>query len=164
MDIKRMGAATVGLAMTAIAFGAFTPSPAQAAAEDCPTDHVCMWDDTNFEGGKWVDHAAPARGVKEKVEIPWWNGDNEVESIINNTQCWIDGYDANLDPTAGNDPYKVVSFARGTRLSDISGERFVYMKYDTPGAINYSTTTDSVENDLQSFQIDCAISTPSDRG
>ncbi len=71
--------AAIGLAI----ISAFTFSgpvhPAMAA--DCAEGHLCMWEDPGYSGSQYVDQP----GNPGRYEIDWWNGDNEISSVINKT-------------------------------------------------------------------------------
>ena len=79
-----LAATALGLAGTAVLT---TPAVAQAGTY-CPTNHACMWEDSNFQGDRWVDielGAAPS-----SYDIDGWDGDNEISSIENgSTTNWL---------------------------------------------------------------------------
>jgi len=72
--------AALGLAVAA--------SPASADGY-CPSGRICMWEDENYTGDRWVDVPGSPGGV----EIDWWNGDHEISSVDN-----ASGYDLRLSP------------------------------------------------------------------
>ncbi|MGQ0779373.1 MAG: peptidase inhibitor family I36 protein [Pseudonocardiales bacterium] len=57
-------------------------SPAYADGY-CPANRICMWEDANFTGDRWVDTEVGAPGWF--YDIDWFNGDNEISSIDNAT-------------------------------------------------------------------------------
>ncbi|WP_086824494.1 peptidase inhibitor family I36 protein [Allokutzneria sp. NRRL B-24872] len=58
-------------------------TPVEAASAFCPTNYVCMWEDAGYRGTRYV--AVP--GVKGFHDIDGWDGDNEISSVINRSQC-----------------------------------------------------------------------------
>lgn len=91
MKARRVLTATAALA-SGIGLTVAT-SPAQAG-EYCPTNHVCMWEDANFNGGRYVD--TELGGVGSTGEVPWWDGHNEISSIENgSTTNWLKVFDGN---------------------------------------------------------------------
>ncbi|GAB3248417.1 peptidase inhibitor family I36 protein [Kineosporia babensis] len=56
--------------------------PASADDARCPANRVCMYEDPNFTGSLYVNQKYKSGG---KFEIDWWDGDNEISSVINNT-------------------------------------------------------------------------------
>ncbi|NUR70860.1 MAG: peptidase inhibitor family I36 protein [Hamadaea sp.] len=81
-------ALAVAAASAAIAVGTATPAFAgQGDVEStCPSSDVCMWEDNSFGGNKWVEQSTYDGKV---YDIDWWNGDNEISSIRNNSGFWI---------------------------------------------------------------------------
>src|SRR4051812_23368489 len=71
--------AVIGLAI----MSAFTfCGPARpATAADCADGHLCMWEDPGYSGSQYVDQP----GNPGRYDIDWWNGDNEISSVINKT-------------------------------------------------------------------------------
>jgi hypothetical protein len=59
---------------------AATAQPAQAAGT-CSEHYVCMWEDTNYSGSRYV------RQYKTSgyYGIHYWDGDNEISSVKNYT-------------------------------------------------------------------------------
>jgi hypothetical protein len=64
------------------------PTPAYAAASDCPDDYVCMWEDTNYSGSMYVRYRLGSND-RDKFEIDWWDGDGEISSFVNNTDKYL---------------------------------------------------------------------------
>lgn len=62
--------------------------PANAAAS-CADGSVCMWEDPSYTGEKYVDQP----GNVGSYDIDWWDGDNEITSVINNTGKCVRLYD-----------------------------------------------------------------------
>lgn len=83
--IRRALAITGGL--TALSFG-LVAAPAQAAGT-CASGYVCMWEDPNYNGEKYVSQP----GDVGSYEIDGWDGDNEISSVINRTGKCIRLYD-----------------------------------------------------------------------
>jgi hypothetical protein len=54
--------------------------------------YVSMWEDGNFGGDRWV-HYAQGTIDKDRFEIHWWDGDNEISSLQNGTGKWLVVYD-----------------------------------------------------------------------
>lgn len=82
--------ATLGIAATV--------ATATASAGTCSTGRVCMWEDPDFSGSRYVN-VSPT--VYRTYEIDWWNGDNEISSVVNNSRYavrLIDG-DYTIGPT-----------------------------------------------------------------
>ncbi|PPK63246.1 hypothetical protein V5P93_002111 [Actinokineospora auranticolor] len=46
------------------------------------------WEDNNFSGDRWVDVAEGACSAN-KCEIDWWDGDNEISSVSNESSCKV---------------------------------------------------------------------------
>jgi hypothetical protein len=76
--------------MAALLIGAFT-APAQAAGT-CADDRVCMWEDPNYTGTLYVKYTN-GTNVGNKFEIDGFDGDNEISSVINNTNLKVILYD-----------------------------------------------------------------------
>lgn len=51
-----------------------------------------MWEDQNFNGSKYVDYV-PGTIPNDAFEIDWWDGDNEITSVINNSNKYVVLYD-----------------------------------------------------------------------
>lgn len=67
----------------ALTLGMYT-APAQADAE-CPEHYVCMWEDGNYTGSMYVYQPGNLPDHVGLYEIDWWDGDNEISSVKNNT-------------------------------------------------------------------------------
>ena len=78
---RRSSAATLALVAT-LGFAA-TAATTPASAGTCATGRVCMWEDPNFSGSLYVN-VSPS--VYRTYEIDWWNGDNEISSVVNNSR------------------------------------------------------------------------------
>jgi hypothetical protein len=80
------------LAMTTIVasftVGALQAVPASANDEYCADGYVCAWEDPFGGGTQYVEQPA----VAGRYEIDWWNGDNELSHIANNTHCKVTWY------------------------------------------------------------------------
>lgn len=59
-----------------------TVATTTASAGTCSAGRVCMWEDPNFSGSRYVN-VLPS--VNRYYEIDWWNGDNEISSVVNNS-------------------------------------------------------------------------------
>jgi hypothetical protein len=87
--------AALGLAASA-AVVTLSAAPAQAAgAPDCPNGNICMWEDTDFKGDRWVNWKPD--GANDKYNIDGWDGDNEISSVWNDSNYAVILY--------GNDDY-----------------------------------------------------------
>jgi hypothetical protein len=91
MPITRPLAATAiatSIAGAFIALTAYTPAFAgQGDVEKtCPSNNVCMWEDNNYGGNKWVEQTARLDRV---YDIDWWDGDNEISSIKNTSGLYV---------------------------------------------------------------------------
>ncbi|GAB2503899.1 peptidase inhibitor family I36 protein [Nocardiopsis aegyptia] len=77
-------------AVLAAAVPALTMTAAVPALADgyCRADHVCMWEDANYEGSRYVDVRAGG-----PHDIHSWHGDNEITSIDNASDLTIVMYD-----------------------------------------------------------------------
>ncbi|WSQ11260.1 peptidase inhibitor family I36 protein [Streptomyces sp. NBC_01231] len=61
----------------------------QAQADGyCGAGRVCMWEDGNYEGSRYVDVTAGG-----PYDIDGWNGDNEISSVDNASGLYIVMYD-----------------------------------------------------------------------
>ncbi len=72
--------------------------PAQADGY-CPSGRVCMWEDSNFSGDRWVD--VKVGGADWSYNIDGWNGDNEISSI-DNASGWDIRVWGNDNPTGAS--------------------------------------------------------------
>lgn len=82
--MKRKILAGVTVALTTLGGAAtFTPTPASAYA--CGTGNICMWEDANYTGDRYVS----IRGRPGTYDIDGWNGDNEITSVANATGMWV---------------------------------------------------------------------------
>jgi hypothetical protein len=81
-----MKAAAVVAATAGLALGAM---PSASAATP---GYVSMWEDSSYGGDRWV-HYAQGTIDKDRFEIHWWNGDNEISSLQNGTSKWLVVYD-----------------------------------------------------------------------
>jgi Peptidase inhibitor family I36 len=83
------GSTAVTATLVALVLPLALPSgTAEADDARCPDNHVCMYEDSDFGGGLYVNVAYDGG----KHEIDWWNGDNEISSVINNTGSSIKVY------------------------------------------------------------------------
>jgi hypothetical protein len=71
------------------AFAFCGPAGPANAAGTCASGSVCMWEDPDYSGSKYVDQP----GTPGKYQIDWWNGDNEISSVINLTGRCVLLYD-----------------------------------------------------------------------
>ncbi len=89
---KSVRLALVGVLAAAGMFTVATPA-AQAATRgyaDCnQAGQVCMWEDGGAQGDNWVTRSGAKTG---KWEIPAWNGDNEISSVLNATKYCLTLY------------------------------------------------------------------------
>jgi hypothetical protein len=86
MAVSRLRAISV-TALTATLL-AMNPAQASASANDCPDDFVCMWEDSQYGGDMWVRYERGTINL-DKFEIDGWDGDNEISSIVNNTDIYL---------------------------------------------------------------------------
>jgi hypothetical protein len=54
----------------------------------CDDKYVCMWEDNDYEGDKWVNYRE-GTSPGDRVEIDGWDGDNEISSVKNNTKLYV---------------------------------------------------------------------------
>lgn len=86
-DGLRMASIVAVTAMALVLTGGVPAFAGQGDVETtCGDNRVCMWEDNNFGGNKWVDQSAPNGKV---YDIDWWNGDNEISSIRNTSDYYI---------------------------------------------------------------------------
>lgn len=79
-----------GLLPLVAVLGLAAVGAAPASADGyCPSGRICMWEDQNFTGDRWVD----VKGSPGSVEIGGWDGDHEISSIDN-----ASGHDLRLSP------------------------------------------------------------------
>ena len=76
----KLAAPLVPLAMAIAMIGG--TSQAHAGIH-CPEGKICMWEDPNAEGSRYVETSVG--GVGWFHDIDWWNGDNEISSVENST-------------------------------------------------------------------------------
>ncbi|MGW2637383.1 peptidase inhibitor family I36 protein [Streptomyces sp. NPDC001348] len=97
--VGRLGrGAALGFAMTSaiVALGA-VPAQAQEGTAvtvkdwSCDSGRMCMYEDANYTGSKYVNWKPT--GTNQKYQIDGWDGDNEISSLINNTNYKIRVYD-----------------------------------------------------------------------
>jgi len=74
-------AVVAGLALTAGSAQAETTSEAETRAGGCSNNYVCMWENSNYSGDKWVNWKVGSVGTV--FEVDGWDGDNEISSISN---------------------------------------------------------------------------------
>jgi len=117
----RTRAAAVLAALTA-SVAVVGVAPIAQADGYCPTNRVCMWEDTNYQGDRWVDTTVGAPGWF--YDIDWWDGDNEISSIDNSTGNYIQVW-GNDNPTGSS--YCVRPHSRHSSLGsfDNDAESFV---------------------------------------
>jgi hypothetical protein len=86
---NRMTRRTLLFLAAFVALAAFQATNASADGY-CPAGRVCMWEDSNYQGSRYVDvSGTPGYGY----EIDWWNGDNEISSIDNASGSWVNVFD-----------------------------------------------------------------------
>ncbi|SCF46972.1 Peptidase inhibitor family I36 [Micromonospora mirobrigensis] len=78
--VKRLVAAT----STGLLLGVAGLAAPAYAAGTCSSGKICMWEDFSYNGSKYVDYT-PGSISNDKYEINGFNGDNEISSVINNT-------------------------------------------------------------------------------
>lgn len=77
-----------------LGFAAQAQAQSQTAAAGCGADFICMWEDANYTGSKYVDlYAVSPVNVGALVDIDGWDGDNEISSVSNRTRFHILMYD-----------------------------------------------------------------------
>ncbi|SDM89367.1 peptidase inhibitor family I36 protein [Allokutzneria albata] len=114
--VRRAAVAVLVVAGTMLAGVA----PASAKAKnDCRND-ICMWEDANYVGDRYVDEPMIA-GCRE---IPGWNGDNEISSVWNRSGRLI--YLYSEDNCQGR-AYAVGSGAELASLSDFNDDAESYL-------------------------------------
>ncbi|MDA0564192.1 peptidase inhibitor family I36 protein [Streptomonospora sp. S1-112] len=94
---QALGAAGLIAAVSVIpapsAFAATASAPAAAAPGE-----VRMWEDPDYTGSLYVQ-TTPGQCPAEGCDIDGWDGDNEISSVINETNCTVRLWD--LDGFAG---------------------------------------------------------------
>jgi len=82
---------------TLAAGAALIGGASQAQARNhCGEGQFCMWEDPYAEGSLYVEEFVG--GVGSFYDIHWWNGDNEISSVENNTNRSIRAW-TNDNPT-----------------------------------------------------------------
>ena len=84
----RFRQAVIGVGIMS-AFTFCGPAGPAKAAGTCADGSVCMWEDPGYNGSKYVDQP----GNAGNYQIDWWNGDNEISSVINRTGKCVRLYD-----------------------------------------------------------------------
>jgi len=114
-SIRRYAAAAtvVGLVV------GFAPTPAFAAGT-CSNTNICMFEDSGYNGSKYVDYH-PGSVPQDKFEIDWWNGDNEISSVINNSGKYAiifpdDGWDG--------DSADIICIGPGVSVSNLRNQPY----------------------------------------
>ncbi|GAA4035081.1 hypothetical protein GCM10022247_70650 [Allokutzneria multivorans] len=64
-------------------------TPAGALSSFCHPNHVCMWEHSAYFGSKYVNRLA----VSGVFDIGMWDGDNEISSLSNTSNCTITLHD-----------------------------------------------------------------------
>jgi hypothetical protein len=92
---RRQPRFAVMVAAFAVALGVLTSSgPASAAASDSESAGILshgpvrMWEDRDFTGSMYINYY-PGQAPGNRVDIDWWNGDNEITSLDNDTDYWV---------------------------------------------------------------------------
>ncbi|GAA3990809.1 hypothetical protein GCM10022247_07030 [Allokutzneria multivorans] len=80
---RGFAAGLVGIGISAL-LGAAPASATERGEPNCGLDRICMWEDTEFDGTRYVDVAAAASDTCH--EIDWWNGDNEISALYNHSR------------------------------------------------------------------------------
>lgn len=90
---RKRVAATLICGLAVAGFGAISPA---VAAESAPAaGNVRMWEDPGYTGEQYVD-TTPAN-CSDGCDIDGWDGDNEISSVRNETNCIVRLYaDDNL--------------------------------------------------------------------
>jgi hypothetical protein len=71
-----------GLSLGTLApVGVVATAPPATAAGTCPRSYVCMWEDSGFNGSRYVKQYK----TSGYYDIHWWDGDNEITSVKNYT-------------------------------------------------------------------------------
>ena len=78
--------ASIAVASAAAGVAVVSAGPASADGY-CPPGRVCMWEDRDFSGSRYVDVAA----VPGTYNIDGWDGDNEITSLDNASgrEVWV---------------------------------------------------------------------------
>jgi hypothetical protein len=115
---------TVACALATLAAGAVMIGGAsQAQAQQyCPTGRICMWEDKNAEGDRYVDTKVGGPGWF--YDIDWFNGDNEISSAQNNTKRIIQAF-TNDNPTGRSHCLYPGEFYSGLGSLDNDLESFI---------------------------------------
>jgi hypothetical protein len=89
MRRRTTAALTAAGLIGALAVATTYAGPASADDARCPNDHVCMFEDPGFTGSLYVNQQYVSNG---RFEIDWWEGDNEISAVINNTNAMVKLY------------------------------------------------------------------------
>jgi hypothetical protein len=79
--VRRTLSATV-VAATVAALGLLAPSSAEAAASDCPSGSLCVWDQINYTGNRCSWSNADSDWTSGSVTCSWAD-DRNVKSVYN---------------------------------------------------------------------------------
>jgi hypothetical protein len=63
------------------------------AAPFAAGERVRMWEDAGAEGSLYVDYQ-PGQVPRDDVQIDYWDGDDEISAVNNNTDLWLMMYDS----------------------------------------------------------------------
>lgn len=110
------------LSAVAVSASVLAPTSALADSSDCPSNYVCMWEDSTFHGSMYVRQADDIASY----DIDGWDGDNEISSVFNNTIYCVRLFE-NDDWTG--DSYVVPAGARLATLVDFDNEAESYTIY-----------------------------------
>ncbi|MEK8171852.1 peptidase inhibitor family I36 protein [Streptomyces sp. M19] len=84
-------ATTAVVALGTVPAHAQESTAVEAQALDCGSGRVCMYEDANYTGSKYVNWKPT--GTNKKYQIDGWDGDNEISSLINNSGYNVRVYD-----------------------------------------------------------------------
>ncbi|WP_086824189.1 peptidase inhibitor family I36 protein [Allokutzneria sp. NRRL B-24872] len=80
---RGIAAGLVGIGISALV-GAAPASATERGEPSCELERICMWEDTEFDGTRYINAAAQASD--QCHEIDWWNGDNEISAVYNHSR------------------------------------------------------------------------------
>jgi hypothetical protein len=83
-------AVVAGLGLTSGAAQAdthVTDAAAEPRAGGCASGYLCGWENSGYSGDKWLNWRVGAPGATH--EIDWFNGDNEISSISNESNRMV---------------------------------------------------------------------------
>lgn len=81
-------AAVAGLAMVS-AGAAVSYATSADPNSSCPDGAVCLWEDRDSGGSRYVAFVPPDDYSGEVIPLNWWHGAGEISSVANLTDQWL---------------------------------------------------------------------------